>query len=567
MRAEIIGPGAKADPENPGMPKKTSSEPKKGFLAVSAAAVRALFGRDTLPDSRELADWGVEGEVASTTPSAGAKDALRSRRDIYNEWEMMLRNPLVGSAIGLHVTAALGGHETSGDVVFIEERPGISEDDKRHVEAVRNDLQKMLNAVAPTVGTGLAGLGDAYCRLYQREGQGIVGIVADELLSAPLVQPWEQGGVTRLCSVSVGTGRPVRLTMDRIARFKMPRTTPTPQALASEKHRRQNLEEDDPDKLPLSPGLAGGSMLSGAEEAYRNFAMSMSAMNSQRLIDSIDESIIMAHVPGMTVEQRKRFGANLRRVLEKSRDLVAEVVKTGRPVLQRIRHIIPVFAEKQLIAMQSTSGAGGGGGRVGQVSIEDVMLNAKILAGKLGTDITMLGWADQLTGGWGDGGAFRMSAQTAERSRALRVALDEGFRHIIDVHSRLKYGRAYEPGKEPWALNFYGTISALESERQRTKAEAVNASALVVQTFAGLRDSGLSTKSMVTFMSKQLLLDEDEAKQYAADLEKSAKAAADAASGGLGGDGFGGPNPPEPSVGGEGDGAYAGAGADDGEGA
>ena len=534
------------------MAKPSPQDPpqKKGFIAATASAVATFFGRDKHPHDRALENWPSDAEIKTVTPaSLGGADAARARRTVYEEWSQMLRNPLVGSAIQLQVTAALGGHETSGDVLFLEDAPGISEDDKRHNDAIRADLLPLLNRIATTVATGLAGYGDAYARLYQREGEGVLAVESDELLAAPLVQPYEQGGVTRLCSVSVGTGKTVRLTMDRIVRFKMARTVNTPQSLAGEKHLRQQLETDDPDQLPLMPALAGGSLLAGAEDAYRDFVTSLAAMNGQRMIDSLDESLVMFNVTGMTVEQRKRFGANLKRIFERGRDLVRNIVETGRPIMHRVRHLIPVFNEKQVVSMQSTSGASSGAGRAGTVSIEDVMLNAKALAGKLGTDITMLGWADMLTGGWGDGGAFRMSAQTAERSRAIRIGLAEGFDHVCDVHSQLKYRRRYMPGKRPWRINFYGTISALESERQRTKADAINASALMVQTFVALKDSGLDEKGMVAFMSKQMLMDEEEAKVYASALKKSAEdAAAQAAAGG-----FGEPPQVEPVPGGSGE--------------
>ena len=40
------------------------------------------------------------------------------------------------------------------------------------------------------------------------------------------------------------------------------------------------------------------------------------------------------------------------------------------------------------------------------MSIDDIMLHAKLLAGALGVDLSMLGFADTLAGGLGEGGFF-----------------------------------------------------------------------------------------------------------------------------------------------------------------
>jgi hypothetical protein len=543
------------------MAKTAESKQPKGWVAATAGALAKIFGRGGGVDlAREVEDagWTADMEILSSDALAGDSGSpARSRRDIYAKWSQMLRDPIVSSAIKLHCTAALGGHETSGDVVFIEDAAHATDDDKALVAKIRADLLQMLNRVAPTVAYRVAGFGDAYTRLYQRPGEGILGIEADEMLLPGLVQPYEQAGQTRVIALAVGKREVVRLTMDRIARFKAPRLGYIPQTMAEEKVWRQHVQSDDPDGLPLLPSLVGGSFLSDVEAQYDKFAASLAGMTGQRLIDSIDESFVLAQVQGLTKEQRTRFLGSLQKVLKRSKDVAMESIASGKPFLQRLRHIIPVFSEKQLVSMQGVNSAGGGGGgRAGTIGIEDVLMNAKLLAGALGTDLTQLGFADQLSASMGDGGAFRTSAATAERSRLLRIALSDGFNHIIATHVALKYGRQYPPGREPWVVNFYGTISALESERQRTIADAMNASALMVQTLTQARDLGLDKPALEHLLSKVMKIDEDAAKLYATALLKAAKdaaAAMEAQSGGFGGGGDG--EPPAMVPGGSGDGA------------
>ena len=154
------------------------------------------------------------------------------------------------------------------------------------------------------------------------------------------------------------------------------------------------------------------------------------------------------------------------------------------------------------------------------------MLHAKLLGGALGIDISMLGFADLLSGGLGDGGFFRNSAQAAERSRMIRSSLVEALEHISRVHVMLKFGNLLDEGKLPFHVVLYGSISALETEKQRTETEAMNTSALLVQTMAQLRDLGLDEQALTLFLKNVAKLSEADAEVYAKALIK-AKAASD----------------------------------------
>jgi len=120
-----------------------------------------------------------------------------------------------------------------------------------------------------------------------------------------------------------------------------------------------------------------------------------------------------------------------------------------------------------------------------------------------------------LSGGLGDGGFFRVSAQAAERARIIRVALAEFFNQVVDVHTLRRYGVVFSPKERPWAINFYGSISALEAEKQRTKADSMNSGALLVQAMQAMKDIGANKEIMAEFLAKTMMLDEDQAKLFA----------------------------------------------------
>jgi hypothetical protein len=516
---------------------KSKSTPSPGVITKVAGAVgdffRGFLGGGSTDDAIRESGFATAAQVSTAALTGGTEGESRDRQMIYGKWQQMLRDPIVNGALRAHVTAALGGHQTTGAVVFIEPAPGDAGNEAL-VKEVNDDLACILNSAAfPLAFNGVA-WGDAYGRVYARKGIGIVGLCTDETMLPPLVQPYEQGDTTRACVVACGPRQSVTLTMDQIVRLKMPRSAYVPQPMAVEKNWKQKVQEDDIDKLPLMPSLAGGSLLIDSEDQYEQFRTSLLGMVGQRVLDSIDESLFTVQTEGMTKEQREEFITSLTDVLKESKRIADAAVKSGKPLLARIRHILPVFREKQLMQVQGLATAGGG--RAGTISIEDVLFNAKMLSGSLGIDLTMLGFADMMSGGLGDGGFFRTSIHAAERSRNIRVALEACFDDLINLHLMHKRGVRYD-GVKPWKVNFYGSISALETERQKTAADAMNTGAILVQVLTGVRDLGIKKDAIQLILSKIVLLDEDIAKQLAEALESAPPPGGGGFGGGFGGGG------------------------------
>lgn len=468
------------------------------------------------------------------------KRAARARQGIYEKWSMMEGDPIVSTALMLLVTSALGGHETSGDIVFIEKTASAKKDKRlsRITEEIAADLTPLFNRVAvPMAYTGSA-FGDAYARIYA-DARGVTDLYTDEMVRPPLVQPFERGSRTVGFAVYTGERNFERLDVSQLARMKMPRTQWVPQFGVVEKSLRQAITEDDIDKLPVMPSMAGGSLLYNAEEPYDNLTASLLGLVGQRWMDSIDEQMVAVNLESMTYEQQERFVDSVKTMLQSSKMYAERAVKSGRPIMERIRHIIPVFNEKQLTTVGPSNG--GQPGRAATISIEDVMLHARLLAGALGVDLSMLGFADQLAGGLGEGGFFRVSAQAAERARIIRVSLSEFFNHIIDIHTMRRYGMVFDPKERPWEINFFGSISALEAEKQRTKSDAMNSGVLLVQAMQMMKELGATKDIMMEFLTKTMMLDEDQAKLFATIVDlKSPDEGGDAARGGFGGAGGGG---------------------------
>lgn len=511
---------------------------KSGLFGSIGMSARGWINKFVKPATSitEADAFIYDGGTSISSLLGSGRRIARSRAQIYQKWSYMEGDPIISSALTLLVTSALGGHETTGDTVFIEKTPETQKDKRlsKIVDEITADLSDLLNRVAHTSAYNGAAFGDSYARIYADSG-GVKNLLVDSLVRPTLVQPYEKAGQTVGFVIYSGEKMLDRLDISQMARLKMPRTLYVPQMSVIEKAFRMALREDDPDKLPILPSEVGGSFLYQAEEPYDNLNSSLLGLVGQRWMDSIDEQMVGVNMESMTAGQQEQFLNSIINMLKLSKQRAEDAVRSGQPVMERIRHIIPFFSEKQVVNL--SQGPTGSSGRGATISIEDVMLHAKLVGGALGVDISMIGFAEQLSGGLGDGGFFRMSAQVAEKSRLLRGALADFFNSIIDIHTLNKYGMVFDPKNRPWNINFYGSISAMEAEKQRTRSDAMQSGSVLIQAMQQMREAGMDKKTFAMFLSQQMGVDEDQAKIYSSIVDAAPPQTDDFGSGRGGGNG------------------------------
>lgn len=494
------------------MKPTSSGEVSRRFRKAAAA----LFSRSEVA-AREIRATDATGYgdgliSAAYTLLGNTRRQARTRAEIYEKWGYMMGDPIVSTALSLLVTAALGGDGTSGEMVFLEDNPNVKAGGaKKMVEEIKRDLSPILNRVAFQLAYNAAGFGDSYGRVYCGD-EGVVDVYVDELVSPATVLPFEQGNQTIAFASSVGEKQLARLTLMQMARCKMPRKVFVPQVSVTEKVWRATLEADRIEDLPVLPSAAGGSFLYEAEPAYDNMNAALLGLVGQRILDSVDESVLGVNMAGATADQQKSIAKSVERMLTTSKERAARAVKENRPILERIRHVLPFWNDKQIVNFDM--GSAGQSKRSGNITIEDVMVHARMLAGSLGPDLGLIGFADQMPASLGEGGSFRSSATVAERARVIRGALSECFNHIINIHTHSKYGVVFEAADRPWQINYYGSISALEAEQAATRERSMNSSLVLVQAMEGAKALGMKPLQFKNFLSKQCRLDEEDAKLY-----------------------------------------------------
>lgn len=504
---------------------------KKSLVDSIRNVTKLVIGEADLPVENRMqnistfdADYvGIEMLLSS-----GERPA-RSRSAIYQKWHYMIQDGLISTILRLHVQMALGGHETTGETIFIEAKPDASEADKKIVKKLQF-IAKMLNKHAHGMCFNACAFGDAYARLYTKKGKGLFAFDSETMFS-PLVQPYVELGQTVGYVVSLGPKLQTRFNHLDMVRMRMPRMVFLPQMRAIENAQKVNLEASDPgDLLPMAD-LVGGSFLEAAESDYDNLLSSLRGMIGQRITGSIDETMLGANLSDMTAAQQKLFMDSLEKMLRSMKTRADEAVRTGQYATSRNFHIMPTFNEKQLTAITSFNGSSNSGAGA---NIEDVMFCARKLAGTLGIDLSMVGFADQMAGGLGEGGFNRTSSQAAERSRIIRTAFTETVNDTIDRHMLAESGKCWADADRPYVVNFFGSIAALEAEKQASRERAVSGGFVLLQALDLMRTMGLPTKMVETFLATQMEVDTDKANIFAVGL-KEAKPPAPEMGGGFGG--------------------------------
>lgn len=456
---------------------------------------------------------GLDAVSISQVLNASDKPA-RSRFEIYQTYSYMMDDPIIHTALNLHITQSLGAHETTNEVFFIEANADASAAEKKIIEELKRDLVPQINRIAYQMAYTGTGYGDSYARIYGNEKDGVKRIEMNDLLLPPLVQPMVRAGADAGYIMSFDGGKDHAFTVLQIARLKMPRMGIVPQHRMLYNAWKNNIIHDDLDNHLPMPDTVGGSFLQGAERPFFLLQNALLGMSSSRIADAVRESLVTLNMEGMTKNQKEKFYNSVISMLQTSKRRVSDAIKSNKPITEKIMHVIPVSSEKQLVSVDNASMSGSGSAQ--GYNVDDVMFYAKLLAAVLGHDLSMLGFADILSGGLGDGGFYRVSAQGAQRAILIRQGFTDFVNKIIDVHCQYKYKGIFS--ERPYEVTFIGAQSALEKEKQDTQERRAVAAATVLQAFTQIKEAGFGEAATANFMRRQMNFDEDDAEMYAKEL-------------------------------------------------
>lgn len=450
----------------------------------------------------------------------------RSRKELYTLYKVMGKDPTLSACLNLLTTAALGGHESRGQVVFISAADnllggGINAREMRlKIEREKPYLEELINSIIFPLSRMAIQYGDSYTRMYGEKGYGLTNLLCNELTESPLIQPYEQGGRTVGYHVleqnQFNIPKLTKLTTYQMARMKMQRVSPVPQFKNTFQLIGRVLADNNLNNLPIIPSEVGGSFLQDAEEPWEKAIMNMAALDSQQIADSVLQSFLTVNMANMPEAARKTYRQSLKKMLEETKNNIREALKGGDALFQRFYHILPVWDDKEVLTSMGDIAQ-----RSSPLSIEYLMLHFRRMTGTLGIDISLTGWADMLSGGLGDGVSFNTSAQMMQRAALIRQANTPTINHIINMHFGYKYGITFKPGRYPWKIEFYSDISAAAEQALNNKNTRAATLMSIAQAIAILKDLGLDPKVNKILLTTILGLDDDEAENISHSLGKA----------------------------------------------
>ncbi|TCB76988.1 hypothetical protein [Acinetobacter sp. ANC 4177] len=461
--------------------------------------------------------------------SSTVENRKRTRKEIYTKWEQMLRFAPVAEGIGIHVTAALGGDTHNGQQIFITpaerlrgESGAAAKEQLERLQKRIKPMETLINKYITKICSDGISFGDAYARIYGKKGKGVTDMLCNEFTHPPLIQPFEQGSKT-VAYFALNPKNWVKtiskMSSTQMVRLKMPRIVNVPQFdLVETGLIVQMLEGDEPDQLPILPAMVGGSFLFAIEKAYDDVMLSLTTMNSQQVADAVNQMFLSLNMAGMPEAQREAYKRGLEGMLQDHEKFVKNAMSGGEGIWNTKYHVLPTWDEKQILNPVGDIK----GQRNSPINIETFMINVRLLMGGFGLDPSMVGWADMLAGGLGDGAAtLTYSSQVMRRSMWIRQSSTQFANDIMHLDWGYAYNEQFDQLDYPWQVEFSSSQSAAVTEENTNKQTQMNTSLLKIQVINSLKESNLSEETMQYMLEKDAGFNYDDAKRVAKDIAAS----------------------------------------------
>jgi hypothetical protein len=235
-----------------------------------------------------------------------------------------------------------------------------------------------------------------------------------------------------------------------------------------------SLFDDVYHRTPLETQDYGTSLLEHCFEAYSDFKEAIDSLRASRRNASRIDRFITTQLesldPVAAAEYMNLISSQMKSDMEHTE---AKHRKGGtRPLINNT--VIPVGGEKggTTVDTQSTD--------PNIQHIEDIMLHLRRMVSALGLDVSLLGWASDMSGGIGDGGFFATSIQAARRAMWIRQASESFISDALDLDFWYRHKKAIPEGIEkPWRIVFHAQNTAIEEKEDIAREKKANFASIV----------------------------------------------------------------------------------------
>ncbi|HDX6513207.1 TPA: phage portal protein [Escherichia coli] len=460
---------------------------------------------------------GILGSNSDGMTSAADSISLSAelpgeRLQKYNILETMAKSPTISTALNIHIAHALAPSKKTGQAFILSPKDGSDAEAVSRCEELTADLGAMINDGLPSWAMIMAIFGVSYVRPYAEQGWGITGIESSYYTLPHFVQEFYRGsqlvGFSGDYILDTHSLRRVITEPWNLVSMKNPYWTPQHKVIpVSYGTKGYSLLSEQADKPLMETQNYGTSFLEYSYEPYLNLCAALAALKSTRNNAAKIDRLIALTTNTLDPVNAANYTRGVSQALKRHSDLVAQRSINANAIPTVLNHLIPVMGDgKNGITIDTQSIPADISG------IEDVMFHLRQLAASLGIDATMLGWADQMSGGLGEGGWQQTAIQAALRANWIRQAAQRTIYRLLDIHLAYKYGKVYTETNRPYDVQFNSMNTAIQEEENRELDARANFVAVISQIMDQIQNNPKLAGSdafMRYLFTEQLHIDDD----------------------------------------------------------
>ncbi len=440
----------------------------------------------------------------------------KDRGEKYAIYEELSEHPTINEALNIHITHALAPNNISKKSFWLtptkpEFKPLVDDLNAVVVKKINDNIFKWANVMTR--------YGVAYIRPILKEGQGLVDFEFNYYTLPRFIREYERSGKLAFFTSqhmkkdNVGGIDPVPPW--KLIPLKIPYFTPNPDqepdslakglySLLNEDHREMAIETQD----------YGESLLSHALEPYRNFQRSLESLLGSRENASKREWLVLAQLGSKTPQAAAVWLDELAESMKSDDDFNEKRRIAGgvRPTVER--KIIPITGDSSVDTslMEASPNIS---------HIEDVLFHFKSLTASLGLDYTMVGFADMMSGGLGEGGFLQTSIQAGRRAQMIRVGVEAFVERACILHLFYKSKKALLKDQPiPWELTFNSMSSTIQAKEDEEREKKANRAALLTSVVDAIKQGSTADSPTLArrILSDALDIPDEELEQILKEL-------------------------------------------------
>lgn len=442
-----------------------------------------------------------------TTCGADMSDDLKLPEDRFAKYpflEEMAKFPTLSDAIDIHLTHALSTDKKTNRSFVITAKQGKNDKETKAnqavAEALENELGQTLNEQMPGWAKVMCIYGVNYIRPYGEQGAGINSFEGSYYTLPCWVREYVRGsdlaGFTNEWFWRGAEKNKILAEPWALIPLKIPYWVPSRTMIPVTTGTQGYALMDDPlERVPMETQNYGTSLLENSFGPYQNLINALKSLKASRNNASKIDRLIGVNTSNLDPVNAAAYINTITTAFKRNADMMKKRAIRGGYTPTVVNNVIPLIGDggkgTMTIDTQATTAD------IGQ--IEDIMFYLRQLAASVGLDVTLLGWADMMSGGLGDGGFFRTSVQAAMRAQWIRNAVSTFVYRAIDIHLAWKTGKVYLPEDRPYTVQFNSLNTAIQEEEQAEQESRANYASIITSILDAVQNSPALAGSQ-TFM-------------------------------------------------------------------